>query len=70
MAVLGLVGTTLQMQALHLTAVVHVVAIKRLSTLFGSLIGVFWLRDSQGALRLRAAALMFLGAVLVLLASG
>ena len=66
---LGLVGTALQMEALRLTAVVHVVAIKRLSTLFGSAIGVLWLGESSGALRLPAAALMSAGAVLVLLAS-
>lgn len=66
---LGLVGTALQMEALRLTAVVHVVAIKRLSTLFGSIIGVLWLREASGSLRLPAAALMSGGAVLVLLAS-
>lgn len=67
---LGLVGTALQMEALRLTAVVHVVAIKRLSTLFGSAIGVVWLGETSGSLRLPAAALMSGGAVLVLLASG
>lgn len=69
-ALLSLVGTALQMEALQLTAVVHVVAIKRLSTLFGSVIGVLWLDESSGSLRLPAAALMSGGAVLVLLASG
>jgi drug/metabolite transporter (DMT)-like permease len=66
---LALVGTALQMEALRLTAVVHVVAIKRLSTLFGSVIGVLWLGESRGPLRLPAAALMSGGAVLVLLAA-
>lgn len=66
---LSLVGTALQMEALRLTAVVHVVAIKRLSTLFGSAIGVLWLREYSGSLRLPAAALMSGGAVIVLLAA-
>jgi len=66
---LALVGTALQMEALRLTAVVHVVAIKRLSTLFGSAIGVFWLGEYSGSLRLPAAALMSGGAIVVLLAS-
>lgn len=68
-ALLGLVATAMQMEALKLTAVVHVVAIKRLSTLFGSVIGVLWLRESGGRLRLPAAALMSAGAVIVLLAA-
>jgi drug/metabolite transporter (DMT)-like permease len=66
---LALVGTALQMEALRFTAVVHVVAIKRLSTLFGSAIGVLWLGEYSGSLRLPAAALMSGGAVLVLLAA-
>lgn len=64
-----LVGTGLQMEALRLTAVVHVVAIKRLSTLFGALIGVGLLQERSSGLRLPAAALMSCGALLVLLAS-
>jgi len=67
--VLSLVGTALQMEALRSTAVVHVVAIKRLSTLMGSIVGVLWLREYSGALRLPAAALMSGGAMLVLLAA-
>lgn len=63
-----LLGTGLQMEALRLTAVVHVVAIKRLSTLFGALVGVLLLREGNGGLRLPAAALMSAGAVIVLLA--
>lgn len=68
-AVLALVGTSLQMQALQDTAVVHVVAIKRLSTLLGSLAGVWWLGEPGAALRLPAAVLMFSGALIVLLAA-
>jgi drug/metabolite transporter (DMT)-like permease len=64
---LSLVATVMQMEALRVTAVVHVVAIKRLSTLFGSIIGVLWLREFSGSLRLPAAALMSGGAVIVLL---
>lgn len=66
---LSLVATVMQMEALRLTAVVHVVAIKRLSTLFGSVIGVLWLREYSGRLRLPAALLMSGGAVIVLLAA-
>ncbi len=68
-ALLALVASSLQMEALRSTAVVHVVAIKRLSTLLGSLAGVLWLGEPGGALRLPAAALMFSGALVVLLAA-
>jgi drug/metabolite transporter (DMT)-like permease len=68
-ALLALVGTSLQMEALQSTDVVHVVAIKRLSTLLGSLAGVVWLGEPGGALRLPAAGLMFSGALIVLLAA-
>lgn len=68
-ALLALVGTSLQMEALRSTAVVHVVAIKRLSTLLGSLAGLLWLGEPGGALRLPAAALMVSGALIVLLAA-
>jgi hypothetical protein len=64
---LGLVAMAMQMEALRFTAVVHVVAIKRLSTLMGSAVGVLWLREYSGSLRLPAAALMSGGAVIVLL---
>ena len=66
---LSLVGVGMQMEALRFTAVVHVVAIKRLSTLFGSAVGVLWLREYSGSVRLPAAALMSAGAMLVLLAA-
>jgi len=65
-ALLALVGMALQMEALRRTQVVHVIAIKRLSTLFGALVGVVWLREGSGGLRLTAALLMLVGAVLVL----
>ena len=65
-ALLGLLGMACQMEALRGTAVVHVIAIKRLSTLFSSLVGVMRLGEPRGALRLSAAVLMLAGAVLVL----
>lgn len=68
-ALLALVGTTMQMQALQVTAVVHVVALKRLSTLMGSLVGLLWLGEPSAAVRLPAGGLMFTGAVIVLLAA-
>lgn len=66
-ALLALVGTSLQMEALQTTDVVHVVAIKRLSTLLGSVAGVIWLGEPGGAVHLPAALLMFSGALIVLL---
>lgn len=65
-ALAGAVGTVWQMEAIRHTAVVHVIAVKRLSTLFGSGIGVVALGEAQGRRRLLAAALMVLGAATVL----
>jgi ABC-type sulfate/molybdate transport systems ATPase subunit len=65
-ALLGLVGMGMQMEALRRTAVVHVIAIKRLSTLLSAMVGVVWLGEPRGALRLPAACLMLAGAALVL----
>jgi drug/metabolite transporter (DMT)-like permease len=65
-ALLAMVGMALQMEALRRTQVVHVIAIKRLSTLFGAMVGVVWLREGRGGLRLPAALVMLGGAVLVL----
>lgn len=66
MAVLGLVGMALQMEALQRTAVVHVIAIKRLSTLFSAVVGVVSLGEPSGTVRLPAAALMLGGALVIL----
>jgi drug/metabolite transporter (DMT)-like permease len=65
---LGAVGMIAHMEALRFTAVVHVIAIKRLSTLWSALAGVAWLGEPRGSLRLPAAALMLAGAVVVLAA--
>lgn len=65
-AVVGAAGTVLQMEAIRQTAVVHVIAIKRLSTLMGSGAGVLALGEAEAARRLLAAALMLLGAATVL----
>ena len=65
-AVLGLVGMALQMEALQRTAVVHVIAIKRLSTLFSAIVGVVALGEPSGTVRLPAAALMLGGGLVVL----
>ncbi|WP_254979879.1 EamA family transporter [Cyanobium sp. ATX 6A2] len=59
-------GTVLQMEAIRQTAVVHVIAIKRLSTLMGSGAGVLALGEAESGRRLLAAALMLLGAATVL----
>ncbi|MEX1315986.1 MAG: EamA family transporter [Synechococcaceae cyanobacterium] len=59
-------GTVLQMEAIRQTAVVHVIAIKRLSTLMGSGAGVLALGEAEATRRLLAAALMLSGAATVL----
>lgn len=59
-------GTVLQMEAIRQTAVVHVIAIKRLSTLLGSGAGVLALGETDAVRRLTAAVLMLLGAATVL----
>jgi len=59
-----------QFEALQRTAVVNVVAIKRLSTLFSAAVGVILFGEYGGSLRLGAAALMLAGAVLVLSGGG
>ncbi|MCT0209292.1 MAG: hypothetical protein DCF18_13185 [Cyanobium sp.] len=62
----GAVGMVCQMEALRQTAVVHVIAIKRLSTLMSATVGVTLLDEPRGGLRLPAAALMLAGAIAVL----
>ena len=62
----GAAGTVMQMEAIQQTAVVHVIAIKRLSTLMSCGAGVLVLGEPAGRLRLAAAALMVLGAASVL----
>jgi drug/metabolite transporter (DMT)-like permease len=59
-------GAVLQMEAIRQTAVVHVIAIKRLSTLLGSGAGVLALGETDALRRLLAAGLMLLGAATVL----
>ncbi|APD47459.1 MULTISPECIES: EamA family transporter [Synechococcaceae] len=63
---MGAVGMVSQMEALRFTAVVHVIAIKRLSTLLSAIAGVVWLGEPRGALRLPGATLMLAGAVSLL----
>jgi hypothetical protein len=58
------------MEAIQRTAVVHVIALKRLSTLFGSGVGVLALGEGGGMRRLAAATLMLLGAVAVIGGAG
>ncbi|SBO42748.1 EamA family transporter [Cyanobium sp. NIES-981] len=62
----GAVGTVWQMEAISRTAVVHVIALKRLSTLLGSGAGVLALGEPEALRRLGAAALMLIGAATVL----
>lgn len=70
LALLVTVSGLAQYEALQRTAAVNVVAIKRLSTLFSSLVGVAVFGEYGGSLRLGAAALMLGGAVLVLTGGG
>lgn len=64
---LSAVGMVLQMEAVQRTAVLHVIAIKRMSTLLSAAAGGFLLGENRPGLRLPAVALMLAGAVLVLL---
>lgn len=64
--VLGALGMALQMEAVQRTAVVHVIAIKRLSTLLSAAAGGLWFGEARPWLRLPAVALMLAGAVVVL----
>lgn len=65
--VIGAVGMALQMEAVQRTAVIHVIAIKRMSTLLSAAAGGFLLGEPRPGLRLPAVALMLAGAALVLL---
>lgn len=64
---IGALGMVLQMEAVQRTAVVNVIAIKRLSTLLSAAAGGLFLGEPRPDLRLPAVALMLAGAVLVLL---
>jgi drug/metabolite transporter (DMT)-like permease len=63
---LNVCGILLQMQALHLTLVMRVISVKRLSTLMGVLLGVMFLQESGLRHRLLGAALMVMGVALLL----
>lgn len=64
---IGAVGMAMQMEAVQRTAVVNVIAIKRMSTLLSAAAGGIFLGEPRPGLRLPAVALMLAGAVLVLL---
>ncbi|MEB3325389.1 MAG: EamA family transporter [Cyanobacteriota bacterium] len=64
---IGAVGMALQMEAVQRTAVIHVIAIKRMSTLLSAAAGGLFFGEPSPGLRLQAVALMLSGAVLVLL---
>ncbi|MFM7464472.1 MAG: EamA family transporter [Cyanobium sp.] len=65
--VIGALGMAVQMEAVQRTAVVNVIAIKRLSTLFSAAAGGMFLGEPRPDLRLPAVALMLAGAVLILI---
>lgn len=65
--VISALGMAIQMEAVQRTAVVNVIAIKRLSTLFSAAAGGMFFGEPRPGLRLPAVALMVVGAVLVLL---
>jgi drug/metabolite transporter (DMT)-like permease len=65
--VIGALGMTLQMEAVQHTAVMNVIAIKRMSTLFSAAAGGLFLGEPRPGRRLQAVALMLTGAVFVLL---
>ena len=64
---IGALGMAVQMEAVQRTAVVNVIAIKRLSTLFSAAAGGMWLGEPRPDHRLPAVALMLAGAVLILM---
>jgi|LakMenEpi03Aug12_release.lakeMendotaPanAssembly.Ray.scaffolds.fasta_scaffold00140_62 drug/metabolite transporter (DMT)-like permease len=64
---IGALGMAMQMEAVQRTAVVNVIAIKRLSTLFSAAAGGMFLGEPRPDLRLPAVALMLAGAVLILM---
>lgn len=64
---IGALGMAVQMEAVQRTAVVNVIAIKRLSTLFTAAAGGMFLGEPRPDLRLPAVALMVAGAALILL---
>lgn len=63
---IGALGMAVQMEAVQRTAVVNVIAIKRMSTLFSAAAGGMFLGEPRPDLRLPAVALMVAGAVLIL----
>lgn len=65
--VLGALGMALQMEAVQRTAVLNVIAMKRMSTLFSAAAGGMFFGEASPGLRLPAVALMLAGAAMVLL---
>lgn len=63
---IGALGMAMQMEAVQRTAVVNVIAIKRLSTLFSAAAGECF-GEPRPDLRLPAVALMLAGSVLILM---
>lgn len=56
-----------QMTAISITQVAYVIAIKRCSTVFGSLGGLLFFKEPEGLVRLPAALIMLAGAVIITL---
>jgi len=63
------VGAVLQMFAITLAPVPHVIAIKRTSILLSSIVGLVFFREGRGVERLSGALAMVVGAVLVILSA-
>jgi drug/metabolite transporter (DMT)-like permease len=63
--VIATIGYGIAIWALSLGAMAHVTALRETSALFGALIGAFILRESFGARRIAAAAVMVAGLLLM-----
>ena len=63
--VIATIGYGIAIWALSLGAMAHVTALRETSALFGALIGAFILKESFGARRIAAAAVMVAGLLLM-----
>ncbi len=69
MGVADAISAVLQMFAISLTYVPYVIAVKRTSVMFSTLVGVLFFGEGRGGERVMGAALMVMGSALILLSS-
>jgi len=58
-------GYVLFLKALELAPVSHLAPMREIGTVFGALLGIFWLKESRGASRIAASAFITAGIVLL-----